>query len=54
MDYQRMSYLQIQQRLFGVKFQQNPSIIYAFNEDDNSRLIQDVGLDGLTDTEERE
>ena len=22
MDYQRMSYLQIQQRLFGVKFQQ--------------------------------
>ena len=32
----------------------NPSIIYAFNEDDNSRLIQDVGLDGLTDTEERE
>ena len=32
----------------------NPSIIYAFNEDDNSRLIQDVGLDGLNDTEERE
>ena len=32
----------------------NPSIIYAFNEEDNSRIIQDVGLDGLTDTEERE
>ena len=32
----------------------NPSIIYAFNEDDNSRIIQDLGLDGLTDTEERE
>ena len=32
----------------------NPSIIYAFNEEDNSRIIQDLGLDGLTDTEERE
>ena len=32
----------------------NPSIIYAFNEDDSSRIIQDLGLDGLTDTEERE
>jgi len=32
----------------------NPSIIYAFNEEDSSRIIQDVGLDGLTDTEERE
>ncbi|MDB2633472.1 cell surface protein SprA [Flavobacteriaceae bacterium] len=32
----------------------NPSIIYAFNEEDNSRIIQDLGLDGLNDTEERE
>ena len=31
----------------------NPSIIYAFNEDDASRARQDIGLDGLTDEEEK-
>jgi cell surface protein SprA len=31
----------------------NPSIIYAFDEDDTSRNRQDIGLDGLTDEEER-
>ena len=32
----------------------NPSIIYAFDEDDTSRNRQDIGLDGLTDEEERD
>ena len=31
----------------------NPSIIYAFDENDASRTNQDIGLDGLTDAEER-
>ena len=31
----------------------NPSIIYAFDENDASRANQDIGLDGLTDDEER-
>lgn len=31
----------------------NPSIIYAFDENDASRTNQDIGLDGLTDEEER-
>lgn len=31
----------------------NPSIIYAFDENDTSRTNQDIGLDGLTDEEER-
>lgn len=31
----------------------NPSIIYAFDEDGTSRTNQDIGLDGLTDEEER-
>lgn len=31
----------------------NPSIIYAFDEEDTSRTQQDLGLDGLTDEEER-
>ncbi len=31
----------------------NPSIIYAFDEDDASRIRQDIGLDGLSDEEER-
>ena len=31
----------------------NPSIIYAFDEQDASRTRQDIGLDGLTDEEER-
>lgn len=31
----------------------NQSIIYAFDENDESRINQDVGLDGLNDTEER-
>ncbi|KGL62648.1 gliding motility protein SprA [Polaribacter sp. Hel1_85] len=30
----------------------NPSIIYAFNEEDDARSNQDVGFDGLTDAEE--
>lgn len=30
----------------------NPSIIYAFDENDGARLNQDVGLDGLNDTQE--
>ncbi|PQJ68969.1 T9SS outer membrane translocon Sov/SprA [Polaribacter butkevichii] len=30
----------------------NPSIIYAFNEDDEARANQDVGFDGLNDTDE--
>ena len=32
----------------------NPSIIYAFDEDGTSRNRQDIGLDGLTDEEERD
>ncbi|AUC85885.1 cell surface protein SprA [Polaribacter sp. ALD11] len=31
----------------------NPSIIYAFNENDTDRLNQDIGFDGLNDTEEK-
>ena len=31
----------------------NPSIIYAFSEDDNARTNQDLGFDGLNDTEEK-
>ena len=31
----------------------NPSIIYAFPEDDAARLNQDIGFDGLNDTEEK-
>ena len=30
----------------------NPSIIYAFSEDDAARTFQDVGFDGLNDAEE--
>jgi len=32
----------------------NQSLIYAFTEEDAERPNQDIGLDGLTDTEERE
>jgi cell surface protein SprA len=32
----------------------NPSIIYAFNELDDARTNQDLGFDGLKDTEEKE
>ena len=31
----------------------NPSIIYAFDESDAARINQDIGLDGLTDDQER-
>ena len=31
----------------------NPSIIYAFDVEDASRINQDIGLDGLNDVEER-
>ncbi len=31
----------------------NPSIIYAFDDSDAARVNQDIGLDGLTDDEER-
>ena len=31
----------------------NPSIIYAFNEDDAARINQDVGFDGLNDIDEK-
>ena len=31
----------------------NSSIIYAFNQDDNARRNQDIGFDGLNDTEEK-
>ena len=31
----------------------NQSILYAFDENDASRLNQDVGLDGLNNDEER-
>ncbi|PWG05761.1 T9SS outer membrane translocon Sov/SprA [Polaribacter aquimarinus] len=31
----------------------NPSIIYAFSEDDAARLNQDVGFDGITDEDEK-
>ena len=31
----------------------NPSIIYAFSEEDAARTNQDVGFDGLNDTEEK-
>lgn len=31
----------------------NPSIIYAFSEDDAARTNQDIGLDGLNDLEEK-
>ncbi|SEE07434.1 cell surface protein SprA [Tenacibaculum sp. MAR_2010_89] len=31
----------------------NPSILYAFASDDNARTNQDVGLDGLSDAEEK-
>ncbi|WP_298763076.1 cell surface protein SprA [uncultured Polaribacter sp.] len=31
----------------------NPSIIYAFNEDNSARTNQDIGFDGLNDEEER-
>ncbi len=34
-------------------FPSNPSILYAFDENDASRTNQDIGLDGLTDEEER-
>lgn len=34
------------------KVPSNPSIIYAFDEDDASRTNQDIGLDGLTDADE--
>lgn len=30
----------------------NPSIIYAFDENDAARINQDIGLDGLNDTQE--
>ncbi|QNM87137.1 cell surface protein SprA [Polaribacter pectinis] len=32
----------------------NPSIIYAFNEEDAARINQDVGFDGLNNTEEKD
>jgi cell surface protein SprA len=32
----------------------NPSIIYAFSEDDSARTFQDVGLDGLSDEDEKQ
>ena len=32
----------------------NPSIIYAFSEEDSARNNQDLGFDGLTDIEEQE
>lgn len=35
------------------KVPENPSIIYAFDESDAARTNQDIGLDGLTDDEER-
>tara|TARA_R110001632_G_scaffold44744_2_gene113623 strand:- start:5892 stop:13055 length:7164 start_codon:yes stop_codon:yes gene_type:complete len=35
------------------KVPRNPSIIYAFDVEDASRTFQDIGLDGLTDEEER-
>jgi cell surface protein SprA len=31
----------------------NPSIIYAFNEEDQARANQDIGFDGLNDAEEK-
>ena len=31
----------------------NPSIIYAFNEQDDARTNQDIGFDGLDDSEEK-
>ena len=31
----------------------NPSIIYAFSEEDGARVNQDLGFDGLTNTEEQ-
>ena len=31
----------------------NPSIIYAFNEEDQARVNQDIGFDGLNDAEEK-
>jgi cell surface protein SprA len=31
----------------------NPSIIYAFNEEDEARVNQDIGFDGLSDAEEK-
>ncbi|MCL7762269.1 cell surface protein SprA [Polaribacter sp. Z014] len=34
------------------KIPTNPSIIYAFDENDDSRTNQDLGFDGLNDTEE--
>jgi cell surface protein SprA len=34
------------------KVPSNPSIIYAFDEDDASRTNQDIGLDGLNDIDE--
>ena len=35
------------------KVPKNPSIIYAFDESDEARTNQDIGLDGLSDAEER-
>ena len=35
------------------KVPENPSIIYAFDESDEARTNQDIGLDGLSDAEER-
>lgn len=36
------------------KVPSNPSILYAFDEDDTARNNQDLGFDGLTDEEERQ
>jgi len=31
----------------------NQSLLYAFDDDDNHRLLQDIGLDGLSDADEQ-
>ena len=36
------------------KIPTNQSLLYAFSDDDNERLNQDVGFDGLNDEEERQ
>ena len=43
----------IQMRQLGEKIPNNKSYIYTFSETDQDRLLQDVGLDGLTDEEEK-
>jgi cell surface protein SprA len=35
------------------KIPTNQSLLYAFDDDDDHRLVQDIGLDGLSDTEEQ-